>query len=181
MGLSKPADLYPIQRYAVVDVETTGFSAENDRVVEMACVMVEDSRIAETSTSLVDPGIPIPPRATAVHGITDDDVVGAPRFEIAQLHLRRMCRGATVAAHNARFDLNFLPRLATLPWICTLDLARRAFPQAPNHKNETLRRFLEIDANGFEAHRALGDALVTAQILTRCLDRLRRTFDTEAV
>lgn len=163
-------------RYAVVDVETTGFSPVNDRVVEIACVLVENGRIAGSWSTLVDPKRPIPAYATRVHGIGDADVLGAPAFEAAQRELRRRCVGATVVAHNASFDLGFLPGLANLPSLCTVQLARRWFPDAPNHKNQTLRAYLGIDRDprfaGLPAHRALGDAMVTAGILIRCLERL---------
>lgn len=164
-------------RYAVVDVETTGFSPREDRVVEMACVILERRRIVHTWTTLVNPERPIPPYATHVHGITDADVIAAPSFEIAQRQLWRRCVGATVVAHNAAFDLAFLPAIAHLRSMCTLRLARYCFPDAPNHKNQTLREYLKIDddlrhvAHALTAHRALSDALVTAAILLRCLDR----------
>lgn len=161
-------------RYAVIDVETTGFSPTSDRVVEAACVIVQDGRIAQTWSSLVNPQRPIPPHATRVHGIGDADVAGAPCFELVQRHLRRLCAGATVAAHNAAFDLGFLPALAHLPSVCTLQLARRWFPNAPNQKNQTLRTYLRINEDprfaNLPAHRALGDALITAAILIRCLE-----------
>jgi DNA polymerase III epsilon subunit family exonuclease len=165
-------------RYAVVDIETTGFSPASDRVVEVACVIVQDGRVVHRWSSLVDPERPIPWRATDVHGITDDDVAQAPSFSEVERHLIGLCAGATVVAHNASFDLSFLTALQAQPHLCTLALARRAFPHAPNHKNQTLRRYLEIDRDpllrGLEAHRALADALVTAAILLRCLARLAR-------
>lgn len=162
-------------RYAVIDVETTGFSPADDRVVEAACVIVQDGSIVRTWSSLVNPGRPIPPHATRVHGIGDADVAGAPPFETVERQLWGMCAGATIAAHNAAFDLSFLPALAPLPSVCTLQLARRWFPNAPNHKNQTLREYLRIDQDPrfaeLPAHRALADALVTAAILIRCLER----------
>ncbi len=162
-------------RYAVIDVETTGFSASNDRVVEMACVLVHD-RIVEHWSTLVNPERPIPVHATRVHGITDEDVAAAPSFELAQRRLHRLCRGATVVAHNAAFDLSFLPALHRLPSLCTVRLARRAVPSAPNYKNQTLRAYLDLDRDpalaAFPAHRALGDAMVTANILLRCLEAI---------
>ena len=157
-------------RYAVIDLETTGLSPRRDRVVEMACVLVENGAIGPAWSTLVDPQLPIPAHATRVHGLTDAHVAGAPAFPIAQRQLRRLCIGATVVAHNARFDLSFLPELAHLPALCTVQLARRCFPEAPNFKNQTLREYLQIDVDA-TAHRALGDALVTARILLRCLER----------
>jgi len=165
-------------RYAVVDIETTGFSPVSDRVVEVACVVVQDGRIERHWSSLVDPERPIPWRATQVHGITDDDVAQAPSFAAVERELIALCADATVVAHNASFDLGFLTALRIRPHLCTLALARRAFPHAPDHKNQTLRRYLEIDRDpllrGLVAHRALADASVTAAILLRCLARLAR-------
>lgn len=163
-----------IMRYAVIDLETTGFSPTSDAVVEMACVLVEQRRIIGTWSTLVNPRRPIPEHATRVHGITDADVAFAPPFELAERMLRRQCRGATVVAHNASFDLGFLPRLQPLPSLCTVRLARRAFPNAPNYRNQTLREYLQLNRDpmlaGSSAHRALGDAMVTAALLVRCLD-----------
>jgi len=163
-------------RYAVVDVETTGFSPASDRVVEVACVIVQDGHVEHRWSSLVDPGRPIPWRASEVHGITDEDVAQAPSFAEVERELVALCADATVVAHNASFDLGFLTALQPRPHLCTLALARRAFPHAPNYKNQTLRRYLEVDRDpmlrGLEAHRALADALVTAAILLRCLARL---------
>ena len=160
----------------VVDVETTGFDPRVDRVVEMAAVTVIDERIVDTWSTLVDPERPIPFYATRVHGISDDDIAGAPTFAFAQWHLAERCWGATVVAHNASFDLGFLPRLRVHRSLCTLALARQAFPEAPNFKNQTLRSYLGIRvdrAGGLVAHRALDDALVTAHVLVRCFERLR--------
>ncbi len=167
---------YARGRFAVVDVETTGFDPRVDRVVEMACVTVENGRVVETWSTLVDPEMPIPAYATRVHGITDRDVARAPNFAYAQWHLAERCWGATIAAHNATFDLGFLPRLRVHPVVCTLALARRAFPEAPNFKNQTLRAYLGIEIareGGLVAHRALDDALVTAAVLVKCFERLR--------
>jgi DNA polymerase III epsilon subunit-like protein len=132
-------------RYAVIDLETTGFSPATDRVVEAACVLIEDRAIVRTWSSLVNPGRPIPEYATRIHGIRDADVANAPPFERVQRELFTLCIGATVVAHNAAFDLGFLPMLAPLPLLCTVKLARLRFPNAPNHKNQTLRTYLEID------------------------------------
>jgi DNA polymerase III epsilon subunit family exonuclease len=163
-------------RYAVIDVETTGFSPNNDAVVEVACVLVERGRILDTFSSLVNPGRSIPAYATAVHGISDDDVRDAPRLRDLQNNLLQMTAGTTVAAHNASFDLSFLPFLTHRPSLCTLQLARRTFPNAPNFKNQTLRKYLQLDdepaIKALGAHRALADAMVTAYLLLRCLHQI---------
>jgi exodeoxyribonuclease X len=79
-----------------------------------------------------------------------------------------------VVAHNARFDLGFLPFLADRPVVCSMRLAMRVLPDAPNYKNQVLRYYLDIDAElggGAIAHRARGDVRVTSRILAVCLQR----------
>jgi DNA polymerase III epsilon subunit-like protein len=161
-------------RYAVVDVETTGFSPAVDRIVEIACVLIDQDRVVGQWSTLVNPGIPIPPRATQVHGIGDGAVVSAPGIELAEASLRRQCRSRLPVAHNASFDMSFL-RWPSEGAICTLKLARALVPEAPDYKNQTLRRVLKIDRvlADLGAHRALDDALVTAHVLLAC----RRRFD----
>lgn len=167
------------ERYAVVDVETTGFSPVADRIVEVACVCIDGDRIVNRWSTLVDPGTPIPPRASDVHGITDAMVAGAPAAADALAELRRIVRGRTLVAHYARFDLSFLGSLRRRGAVCTLRLARALVPEAPNHKNQTLRHVLRIDRRAGEplsAHRALDDAIVTGHVLLACRSRFSRRY-----
>ena len=160
--------------FAVVDVETTGIDPATDRVVEVACFLIRSGQNIATFSSLVDPGREIPATASAVHHITARHVKGAPTLASLRPQLTDMCREAVVVAHNAAFDLAFLPFLANRPVLCSMRLAMRVLPDAPNYKNQVLRYHLGIDDQfGDEppAHRALGDAQVTSRILDACLDR----------
>lgn len=166
----------PPDRYCVIDLETTGFSPTRDRIVEIACALIDGDRIVERWSTLINPGIAIPAYATAVHGITDAMVQRAPEIESVLPHVRTRCRGRIVAAHNARFDLSFVGRSFVARGLCTMRLARALVPESPNYKNQTLRHVLGIDSKAgerFEAHRALGDALVTAHVLIECRRRCR--------
>ena len=160
--------------FAVIDVETTGLNPIVDRVVEVACVLLRSGRVVDTFSSFVNPGREIPATASAVHHITAGHVQGAPRLEILQPQLSAMCQDAVVVAHNAAFDLAFLPFLAQRPVLCSMRLAMRVVPEAPNYKNQVLRYHLGVDAEfGKEplAHRALGDAQITSRVLAVCLER----------
>jgi DNA polymerase III subunit alpha, Gram-positive type len=163
-------------RYAVVDVETTGFSPVNDRIVEVACVLVDGDCVVDRWATLVRPDIEIPARATDIHGITNAMVADAPPLWRALATLRNLCCDRIVVAHYARFDLSFLRDLHPDSAICTLKLARALVPEAPNHRNQTLRSVLHIDeaiGEKVAAHRALDDALVTAHVLIACHRRFR--------
>ncbi len=158
--------------FAVVDTETTGLDPRYDRVVEIACLRMRGGEIVDRLSSLVDPQRAIPARATAVHGIVDRDVANAPTLAALEARIRELARDAVVVAHNARFDLGFLPFIADRPSICTMQFARRVV-DAPNYRNETLRAFLRLErgAPPKPAHRAEGDAETTAALLVELLRR----------
>lgn len=164
------------ERYCVIDVETTGLRPVVDRVVEIACALVDGDRLVERWSTLVNPGIPIPAQATAIHGITDRMVAAAPDLRFALRQAGRYCEDRLIAAHCAHFDLSFVGPSVGTQAVCTMRLARAIFPEAPNHKNQTLRDYLGIDAlagENFDAHRALSDAVVTAYVLIACRRRFR--------
>jgi DNA polymerase-3 subunit epsilon len=161
-------------RFAFVDVETTGIDPATSAVVEVAVQVVDRGRVVATFESLVDPGVPIPPFVTAIHGIDDAMVRGRPPLRHLVPQLTDLCAGAVLIAHNAAFDRRFLPFLAHRPAICSWRLASRVVPEAPNHKNQTLGAFFGVrDATlrGRRAHRALADVIVTRHVFFHCLDR----------
>ncbi|PZR56767.1 MAG: DNA polymerase III subunit epsilon [Candidatus Meridianibacter frigidus] len=161
-------------RYAFVDVETTGLDPICGGVVEVGVVLVERARVSAAFETLVNPGMPIPHYATAVHGISDADVAGAPTISQITPFVHALCRDATIVAHNAAFDLSFLSFLRDHRVACSWRLAARTVPEAPNHKNQTLRRFFKITdplLDGRAAHRALADAIVTRHVFFACLRR----------
>jgi DNA polymerase-3 subunit epsilon len=163
-----------MEAFAVVDVETTGFDPLRDRIVEVAVVQADGGRIAGRWSSLVRPGIPIPPVAQATHGICDADVAEAPELWELLPTIEDLVAGRTIVAHHATFDRSFLWTLRR-PWICTLELARRAYPSAPNHRLGTLVHHLGIGPRltSQRLHRAEADAEATAYLLMACLESLK--------
>ncbi len=160
----------PRRPFAVLDVETTGLNTASDRIIEIAVVRCSPSgeKISEWS-SLVDPGRD--PGPTHIHGITAADLVGAPKFAEISSELRRHLDGAIFTAHNLPFDAAFVahefaqagaPPLDGLG-LCTLDLVRVARPDRRKHSLAVCADELGIPHP--DAHRALGDALVTAEML----------------
>lgn len=163
--------------YAVVDVETTGFSpGRGDRVIEIAVARVDASgRIEDEYATLINPE-GRDTGAVWVHRITNEMVAKAPTFpEVAGDILSRL-EGTVVVAHNAVFEERFLAaeldrigtRPASLPALCSLWLGQRTF-QTPNHKLGTLAQHAGIVMP--DAHAALGDVRAVAQLLPRMLDR----------
>lgn len=150
----------------LLDVETTGME-DDARVVEIAAMtgrfFERGAKIEKTVNTLVNPGVPIPCTASAVHHITDEMVRGAPNldevmgaFPAADLYI----------AHNAAFDRRFLPQLQDRPWACTLKVAYAEFADAPSYGLQALRYWLGTPGppagSGSHAHRAMYDVWTLA-------------------
>jgi len=153
---------------AFVDLETTGTRAADDRVTEIGIVRVDRDpdggppRVSEWS-SLVDPGVPIPPVIQSLTGITDAMVRGAPTFASLARDVAERLDGCLFVAHNARFDFGFLKHAFArlgLPFsprvLCTVRLSRRLDPEAASHGLDALIARHGLDPGS--RHRALGDA-----------------------
>lgn len=163
----------------VFDLETTGFNA-TDEVVEIGVVDVihasNGSAIDSSASALVRPTNPIPPQASAIHHITDDDVADAFPWCDLSPHFFDAYGDGNVdlfCAHFAKFDGTFATDEVRggRPLICTYKAALRVWPNAPGHSNQTLRYWLGLAKSGFgPPHRALPDAFVTALILGRLLE-----------
>ena len=145
----------------VIDTETTSFEGG---IVEIASVDIEFGAICNPMSDFVRPPEAIGFEAMAIHHITEDMVADAPFIsEVIGRYL-----GASVyVAHNAAFDKGKLPQIDA-PWICTLKLARKLYPEFESHGNQYLRYRLGLKPTlpeGLYAHRALYDCYVTAELL----------------
>ncbi len=146
-----------------LDLETTGFDPVNDAIIEVGAVRIHDGAIAETFSTLVNPGRPIPPPITHLTGIQPDDVLDKPGIEGVLPGLSQFAGNATIIGHNIAFDLDFLKARGILhknPRIDTYELASVLLPRAPRYSLASLTSQM-----GFlleHAHRALGDAEAAA-------------------
>ena len=162
-------------RYCVIDFETTGLDPVRDQVVEFAAVRVEEGEIGLHITALCKPSISIPPGATRVHGITDRMVRFADPFSAYLTTLLDFIGADTLVGHNLSFDFGFLRTACAHagltfdpPRLCTLQMARKLFPQLPSKALAHVAAHLNIKNSTY--HRALGDAMTTARILLRMLE-----------
>ncbi|WP_334142806.1 DEDD exonuclease domain-containing protein [Rhabdothermincola sp.] len=164
--------------FCVVDLETTGGSVESCGITEVGAVKLRGGECLGTFQTLVNPGSAIPPEITVLTGITEAMVLPAPRIEAVLPALLEFAGDAVLVGHNLRFDLAFLdaalersgrPRLRNRT-IDTLALARRLVrDEVPNLKLATLASRLRLDHP--PSHRALDDALATADLLHLLLER----------
>jgi exodeoxyribonuclease X len=160
--------------FSVVDVETTGLDPKVDEVVEMAMVNVTTERgLRGTWSSLFQPSIPIPPAASAIHHLTDEDVRGMPYFKTFGIE-----PGNAFAAHNAAFDSQFIPQIAGSPMVCTMRLAKKLWPMLDSYSNQFLRYHLGLqipdEYKAMGMHRALPDAVVSGCLLIEELKELAK-------
>lgn len=163
----------------VIDTETTGMEP-TDAVVEAASWDLQQDADGKWSgqptnpwSTLVNPLVPIPPEAMAVHHITDHMVLGAPVWEQV-LPLLIKDNPPVYAAHNLRFDSQFISFPSAAKLICTYKCALTLAPNAPAWKNQVLRYWLKLEVDPILAdppHRASGDAYVTAHLLRRMLTK----------
>lgn len=167
--------------YVVFDTETTGLLPHKDEIVQIGAVRVLRGRIIpnEKFDMLVDPGRPIPKRATAVHKISDDMVAGHPAPVDASQSFHKFCKNAVLVAHNAPFDLAFLRRAVQNepvtwdhPVLDTVLLSAVLFGTNESHTLDALCERLNVTLPKDLRHTALGDAQATADVLCKLIPML---------
>ena len=163
--------------FQVVDVETTGRRQESGhRITDIAMVEVSGGEIVGEFQSLVNPGRRIPPGITALTGISDDMVAGAPYFDDVAEEVAGRLKGSVFVAHNASFDWSFVSgelvrvgaEFPPVPRLCTVRMVRRLVPELRYRNLDVVTRHFGVPIH--ERHRAFGDALATARVLLRLLD-----------
>ncbi|MDA0577088.1 MAG: 3'-5' exonuclease [Verrucomicrobia bacterium] len=150
--------------FVAFDIETTDLSRDYGRVIEIGAVKFRNNHVIHRKAWLINPGIPIPPAVTGVHGITDAMVADAPAFSKAYAEFLNFIGESVLLAHNARFDVGFLEAEARrnalmLPpnqVIDTLQIARKCYPKADNHRLESLVNMLGLPPG--KVHRGLADS-----------------------
>ncbi|GAX89768.1 ATP-dependent DNA helicase DinG [Effusibacillus lacus] len=165
--------------YVVFDLETTGFNAGYDTIVEIGAVRIENGKIIDTFETFVAQDKPLPAFFVELTGITDEDVTKAPDLDIAVARFLQFADGADWVAHNALFDISFmnaaLEQSGYLPYsgnyLDTLELSQILLPREPSYSLEALALNRGI-AHG-RPHRALSDALATAELLLQLIDKAR--------
>lgn len=164
--------------FTFIDVETTGLSPRSARVCEVAAISFRGTERVATLAELVNPGLPIPPEVSRIHGITDEMVRNSPSFGAVAPGLLAALEGSVLVAHNAEFDLGFLNmefervglRFPELPVLDTLVLARRNWKFQSNRLGNIAKE-LNISCEGW--HRALSDVEMTRRIFEHFITAFR--------
>lgn len=160
------------------DTETTGVNSKKDRIVEIAAYDPQEDR---TFVELVNPEMPIPAEAAAIHGISDEMVANAPTFVEVGASFAEFCSGDVylIAHNNDAFDIHFLKEefsRAELPWpehwrfLDSLKWSRKFRTDLPRHALQFLREVYGFEANN--AHRALDDVIILHKVFSAIIDDL---------
>jgi len=159
------------------DLETTGINIASDRIVEISYLRIAVNGEEDSKTRLINPEMPIPPQATAIHGITDDDVKNAPTFKMIAKSLAAQIEGCDLAGYNSnRFDIPLLAE-EFLRADVDIDLMRRKFvdiqtifhKKEPRNLSAAYKFYCNSDLEN--AHSAAADTKATYEILQAQLDR----------
>lgn len=160
--------------FVVCDVETTGLNPRTESIIEIALVKIEKLKIVENFSTLVNPNRYIPSYITSLTGIRNEDVLNAPQFKNISYRIQEFIGNSIFVAHNANFDYGFLTYeflreniQTSFKTICTKRLTKRLFPGIQSLSLKSITRFFGL--RNQSAHRALGDAKVTAQIFLKLI------------
>ena len=175
-----PSTLLEEAEFSVLDVETTGLSARNNRVIEIGIIKVKELKIVDLFSTLINPGCDIPYFITQFTGIANSDVEYSPSFYDTAEEIEDFIGNSIISGHNLSFDENFLryefirngyEPLSNLT-VCTLKLARKIYPELKSKSLASVTQHLKIKNK--DSHRALSDAEATAKVLIKFIKKLSK-------
>jgi DNA polymerase-3 subunit epsilon len=163
-------------KFAIVDIETTGGIANNNRITEIAIVLFNGKEVEGSFNKLINPQMPIQPYVQGMTGITNAMVALEPTFKEFAPQIHSLLQDRIFVAHNVNFDYSFVKHqlqqegfTIDLPKICTVRLARKVFPGLPKYGLGSLSKHFGITNHA--RHRALGDAMATTTLLQLMLQK----------
>lgn len=165
------------KKYSIIDIETTGGHRSGNKITEIAIINVNGEEIIEEFSTLIDPEIRIPYYITALTGISNEMVQGAPKFYEVAKKIVEMTEGRIFVAHNVFFDFNFIKHefselgySFSRPKLCTVQLSKK---HLPGHNSYSLGKICEdLKIENQARHRAMGDAKATYELFKLILQKV---------
>ena len=164
--------------FVVFDIETTGFSPVNNKIIEIGAVKIREGEITDRFSVFVNPGVPIPFEIEKLTSINDSMVMDAPPIEVILPQFLDFCQDAVLVAHNANFDMSFIMENAKrqgisrkFTFVDTLGIARVLLTHQAKHTLDAVAKTLSISLENH--HRAVDDAECTAHIFLKFSAMLR--------
>ena len=162
----------------VFDLETTGFSSKNDKIIEIGAVKIKKGSIVDRFSEFVNPEMRIPYNITELTSITDEMVENAETIEKILPKFLEFCKDSVIVAHNAGFDVGFIKKNARdlgeefdYPVLDTVPLARYLYPELKKVKLNIVAKHLGVSLENH--HRAVDDAKCTGDILLKCFEKIK--------
>ena len=168
--------------YVAFDLETTGLSSANDRIIEIGAVVMKNGEELDRFQTFVDPQRPLEKKIVELTGITDEMLKGAPKIEEVLPEFLKFVNGRVLVAHNSDFDTGFIRAACArqgLPYIYTaadtLILSQNMLPQLNKFKLDIVSNALSLP--DFNHHRAADDAVTCGLIMHRLMARMEEELD----
>ena len=165
------------EEYVVFDIETTGFSPVNNRIIEIGAVKVSGGEIVDRFSTFVNPDVPIPFEIEKLTSIRDEDVMDSPQIDVILPQFLQFCEGCIMVAHNAGFDMSFIMencrRLGypqEFTYVDTVGISRVLLKNQSKHTLDAVAKTLGISLENH--HRAVDDAECTAHIFVKFIKML---------
>ncbi len=167
------------QDFVVFDIETTGFSPVENRIIEIGAVKVSAGKIVDRFSTFVNPEVPIPYEIEKLTGITDAMVIDAQKIECVLPEFLKFCEGCMLVAHNADFDMGFIMHNCDkqgiahdFTYIDTVGIARIMLPTHAKHTLDAVAKALGVSLENH--HRAVDDAEATAEIFVKLISMMEK-------
>ncbi len=171
-------DIPLTEEFVAFDLETTGLSSANDRIIEIGAVLIKDGKEIDRFQTFVDPRRKLSPRIVELTGITDEMLNGAPGIEEVFPKFVEFVGDRLLVAHNADFDTGFIRAECSrqgIPYTFTsadtLILAQNMMPNLNRFKLDIVANALSLPE--FNHHRAADDAVTCGMIMSRLCAMLR--------
>ncbi|MCL2350391.1 MAG: PolC-type DNA polymerase III [Defluviitaleaceae bacterium] len=174
----RPQNAKLSDEFVVFDLETTGLKRDSCGIIEIGAVKMKDGVIGEKFHSFVNPEQFLPAKIIEITSITDDMLEDAPKIDEVLPNFLEFVGDATLAAHNADFDMGFLEHVGAKlgyivenPYLCTLQLSRALFPNLPKHGLQSMVKHFNVELKNH--HRASDDAAALAEVFAHQIEILK--------
>ena len=166
--------------FCILDLETTSLSPETGEIIEIAAIKYQGNLVTNKFSTLIKPDIEfIPPKITALTGISTAMVIDQPKITDIFEDFLKFVGDSIIVAHNAKFDMSFLNykskelygKNLKNPVLCTCNLSRRLFPELKSKSLPSMAYYFNIPFN--QKHRAMSDAEATLEIFKKMMEILQ--------
>lgn len=164
-----------IDDYCVLDIETTGLSYQNDKIIEIGIVKIRNKQIVEKYSQLINPECQISHFITQLTGISNNMVQDKPTLNMIFDDVFDFIGGDVIIGHNTSFDLNFMSYQfdinITNEYMDTLQFSRKVYPELSHHRLSDMVEYLNLSNN---EHRALADCIATYELYEKCKEKIEK-------